>query len=96
MRFVIRRWTGLALIGAAAALAAQVAPAAASASISALTSPVVGHVYVNDNTAGTKCATQLVVQACDLSLLFCAFHERLPIRAKGGRRAASRAKRVSE
>jgi len=54
VRFVIRRWTGLALIGAAAALAAQVAPAAASASISALTSPVVGHVYVNDNTAGAN------------------------------------------
>lgn len=44
------RWPGLILIG----LAAAMAPAAASASTSALASPVVGHVYVNDNTAGTN------------------------------------------
>ena len=54
MRFVTRRRPGLVLLGlAAAAVAASgVVPAAASASAQA--SPVVGHVYVNDNTAGAN------------------------------------------
>jgi 6-phosphogluconolactonase len=53
MRFLTRRKSGAALLSlTAAAAAAVVAPAAASASIH--TSPVVGHVYVNDNTAGTN------------------------------------------
>jgi 6-phosphogluconolactonase len=54
MRFVTRRWPGLALLAMAAAVATAVVPAAASASTSALASPVVGHVYVNDNTAGAN------------------------------------------
>ncbi len=54
MRFVTRRWPGPVLLGIAAAVATAVVPAAASASTSALASPVVGHVYVNDNTAGTN------------------------------------------
>ena len=41
-----------ALVIAAAAAAAVAIPAAASASTGS--SPVVGHVYVNDNTAGTN------------------------------------------
>jgi 6-phosphogluconolactonase len=54
MRFVTRRWPGPALLGLAAAAltAAAMVPAAASASAQA--SPVAGHVYVNDNTAGTN------------------------------------------
>jgi 6-phosphogluconolactonase len=52
MRFLTRRRPGLALVTlAAAAVAGAAAPAAATA---AQTSPVVGHVYVNDNTAGTN------------------------------------------
>ncbi len=43
--------SGALLLGLAAA-AAVAAPASASASTGA--SPVVGHVYVNDNTAGTN------------------------------------------
>ena len=43
----LRRWSGLALPAIGAALIAA-APAAAS------NSPIVGHVYVNDNTAGTN------------------------------------------
>jgi len=42
----------LGIAAAAAAAAAVAAPASASASTAA--SPVVGHVYVNDNTAGTN------------------------------------------
>ena len=53
MRFVTRRRPGSVLLGMAAAVAATaVVPAVASAST--LASPVVGHVYVNDNTAGTN------------------------------------------
>jgi 6-phosphogluconolactonase (cycloisomerase 2 family) len=53
MRFLTRRRTGPVLLSlAAAALAAIAVPVAASASTGA--SPVVGHVYVNDNTAGTN------------------------------------------
>src|SRR5258708_4758323 len=53
MRFLTRRKSGAALLSLTAAVAAAMAaPAAASASIR--TSPVVGHVYVNDNTAGTN------------------------------------------
>jgi 6-phosphogluconolactonase len=56
MRFVIRRRPGPVLFGlaAVAATATAVLPAAASASASTLASPVVGHVYVNDNTAGAN------------------------------------------
>jgi 6-phosphogluconolactonase len=51
MRFLTRRRPGPVLLGLAAAAAAAVAmPASASASADA--SPVVGHVYVNDNSAG--------------------------------------------
>jgi 6-phosphogluconolactonase (cycloisomerase 2 family) len=51
MRFLTYRRSGLSLLGLAAGAAATVAvPTAASASIHA--SLVVGHVYVNDNTAG--------------------------------------------
>jgi 6-phosphogluconolactonase len=54
MRFVTRGRPGPVLLGLAAAalVATAVVPAAASAS--AQSSPVVGHVYVNDNTAGTN------------------------------------------
>jgi 6-phosphogluconolactonase (cycloisomerase 2 family) len=52
MRFLTRTRPGLALVTlAAAAAAAAAVPAAAAA---AQVSPVVGHVYVNDNTAGTN------------------------------------------
>jgi 6-phosphogluconolactonase len=52
MRFVTRRRLGPVLLGLAAAAATAAVPAAASASAQA--SPVVGHVYVNDNTAGAN------------------------------------------
>jgi 6-phosphogluconolactonase len=54
MRFLTRRRLGPAVLGivAAATVVAAAVPAAASASTQA--SPVVGHVYVNDNTAGTN------------------------------------------
>ena len=54
-RFLTLRRPGPILLSLAAAAAAAVAvavPAAASASTEA--SPVVGHVYVNDNTAGAN------------------------------------------
>src|ERR1700761_4769784 len=50
---VARRWLPAA-IGLATAGAVVVAPAAASASVSAWSLPVVGHVYLDDNTAGTN------------------------------------------
>jgi len=53
MHFLIRRRPGPVLLAIAAAIAA-VAAIPASASASAQASPVVGHVYVNDNTAGTN------------------------------------------
>jgi len=53
MRFLIPRRPGPVMLGLVAA-AASVAAVPASASASAGTSPVVGHVYVNDNTAGTN------------------------------------------
>jgi 6-phosphogluconolactonase len=55
MRFLTRRRPGpvlVSLAAAAAAVAAVAVPASASASTQA--SPVIGHVYVNDNTAGTN------------------------------------------
>jgi 6-phosphogluconolactonase (cycloisomerase 2 family) len=52
MRFVTRQRLGAILLAAAAAAAAAGVPAAASAAAQA--SPVVGHVYVNDNTAGAN------------------------------------------
>ena len=54
MRFVTRRRPGPVLLGlaAVAVVAAVAVPASAFAAIQA--SPVVGHVYVNDNTAGTN------------------------------------------
>ena len=53
MRFLRGSRPGTILLAAAAAAASAVAvPAAASAAAGA--SPVVGHVYVNDNTAGTN------------------------------------------
>jgi 6-phosphogluconolactonase len=52
MRFVTRRRLGAIVLAAAAAAAAAGVPAAASAAAQA--SPVVGHVYVNDNTAGAN------------------------------------------
>jgi 6-phosphogluconolactonase len=52
MRFVTRGRLGPVLLGLAAAAATAAVPAAASASAQA--SPVVGHVYVNDNTAGAN------------------------------------------
>ena len=53
MRFLTRRRSGPVLLSLAAVTAAVVAgPASASASTQA--SPVAGHVYVNDNTAGTN------------------------------------------
>ena len=51
-RQVLKRGAPGALILGLAAAAAVAVPAAASASTGA--SPVVGHVYVNDNTAGTN------------------------------------------
>jgi 6-phosphogluconolactonase (cycloisomerase 2 family) len=47
MRSLVPKWGGLALL-AAAAVFLSAGPAAASSS------PVVGHVYVNDNTSGTN------------------------------------------
>jgi len=52
-RFLNRGWPGALVLGLAAA-AAVAAPASASASASADGSPVVGHVYANDNTKGTN------------------------------------------
>src|SRR6266487_3111756 len=54
MRFVTRRRPGPVLLGlaAVAVVAAVAVPASASAATQA--SPVVRHVYVNDNTAGTN------------------------------------------
>ena len=54
MRFVTRRQPGPVLLGLAAAALAATAVAPAAASASAQASPVVGHVYVNDNTAGAN------------------------------------------
>ena len=51
-RHALKRARSGALILGLAAAAAVAAPAAASASTGA--SPVVGHVYANDNTAGTN------------------------------------------
>src|SRR6516162_11073346 len=52
MRFLTRRRLGTIVLATAAAAAAAGVPASAAASAQA--SPVVGHVYVNDNTAGTN------------------------------------------
>ena len=52
MRFRTRSRPGTILLAAAAAAAAVAVPASAAASAQA--SPVVGHVYVNDNTPGTN------------------------------------------
>jgi 6-phosphogluconolactonase len=52
MRFRTRSRPGTILLAAAAAAAAAAVPASAAASAQA--APVVGHVYVNDNTAGTN------------------------------------------
>ena len=52
MRFLTRRRLGMIVLATAAAAEAAGVPAAASAAAQA--SPVVGHVYVNDNTAGTN------------------------------------------
>jgi 6-phosphogluconolactonase len=52
MRFVTRRRLGTIVLATAAAAAAAGVPAAASATAQA--SPVVGYVYVNDNTAGAN------------------------------------------
>ena len=57
VRHILKRGRSGALILGLAATAAVAAPAAASASTGAHTtgaSPVIGHVYVNDNTAGTN------------------------------------------
>ena len=54
MRFVTRRQPGPVLLGLAAAALAATAVAPAAASASAQASPVVGHVYVNDNTDGAN------------------------------------------
>jgi 6-phosphogluconolactonase len=54
MRFAIRRRPAPVLLGLAAAAAAATAVLPASASASTQASPVVGHVYVNDNTAGAN------------------------------------------
>jgi 6-phosphogluconolactonase len=51
MHFLARTWPGALVLGIAAAAAVAV-PASASAATSA--SPVIGHVYVNDNTKGTN------------------------------------------
>jgi 6-phosphogluconolactonase (cycloisomerase 2 family) len=52
MRFLARRRAAPVLLGLAVAAAAAVAVPASAAAADA--SPVVGHVYVNDNTAGTN------------------------------------------
>ena len=52
MRFVTRRRLEAALLATAAVAASAGVPAAASAAAQA--APVVGHVYVNDNTVGTN------------------------------------------
>src|SRR6266571_3132357 len=54
MRFLTRRRLGPAVLGIVAAATAVAAAVPASASASAQASPVAGHVYVNDNTAGTN------------------------------------------
>ena len=54
MRFLIRRRLGPAVLGVAAAATVVAAAVPGSAAASAQASPVVGHVYVNDNTAGTN------------------------------------------
>ncbi len=54
MRFLAPRRSGPALLALAAGAAAVVAAVPAAASASAPVSPVVGHVYVNDNTAGAN------------------------------------------
>jgi 6-phosphogluconolactonase len=54
MRFLTRRWLGLAVLGIVAAATVVAAAVPASASASTHASPVVGHVYVNDNSAGTN------------------------------------------
>src|SRR5215813_13921080 len=52
MRFVTYRRRGPGLLGLAAVAAAVAVAVPASASAATQPSPVVGHVYVNDNTAG--------------------------------------------
>jgi 6-phosphogluconolactonase len=54
VRIGSRRRTGTLLLSLAAASALAAVPAVASASATTSSSPVVGHVYVNDNTAGTN------------------------------------------
>ena len=54
MRFLTCRRPGPVLAGLAVAAAAGVVAVPAAASASTQASPVVGHVYVNDNTAGTN------------------------------------------
>jgi 6-phosphogluconolactonase len=54
MRFLTRSRLGPAVLGIVAAATAVAAAVPAAASASAQASPVVGHVYVNDNTAGTN------------------------------------------
>src|SRR6266567_5230008 len=54
MRFLTCRKPGQVLLGFAAAAAAAAAAVPASAAASTQASPVVGHVYVNDNTAGAN------------------------------------------
>lgn len=54
MRFVTRRRLGPAVLGFVAVATAVAAAVPASASALTQVSPVVGHVYVNDNTAGTN------------------------------------------
>ncbi|HEX6524983.1 MAG TPA: beta-propeller fold lactonase family protein [Streptosporangiaceae bacterium] len=53
MRFLTRRSSGPTLLSLAAAAAAVAVPVSASASTQA-SSPVVGHVYINDDTVGTN------------------------------------------
>src|SRR6266516_4377062 len=54
MRFLTRRRLGPAVLGIVAAATAVAAAVPASASASTQASPAAGHVYVNDNTAGTN------------------------------------------
>src|SRR5439155_10404505 len=54
MRLLTRRRPGPVLLGLAAAGMAAAVAVPASASAAADASPVAGHVYVNDNTAGTN------------------------------------------
>ena len=54
MRFLTRRRPGLVLLSLAAAAALRRRPSPPAASASTQASPVVGHVYVDDNTAGTN------------------------------------------